>query len=357
MRYHDLVFDAMGCEVRLLIGDPLPGASPAADAAERERQFIHHFDSALSRFREDSELTMLNLDPRPAVPASPLLRQAVRAGLWAAERSDGLVDPTLGDAIVSVGYRRSRAGVAPESLADALAVAPPRRPAEPPAEPGWRSIEVDDEIGALRRPPGLIFDTGGSGKGLAADLVARRLRAYSRYVVDCGGDVRVGGFGAQLDPFAVHARHPIDDEPAAIFDVSAGGIATSGLDTRLWRREDGTFAHHLLDPGTGQPAWTGLVGVTALGGSALEAETLSKAALLSGPERGRGILAGYGGMLIHDDGEVELVGPVRPKLIGRRSSLPPSGRLHAGPRRRPAIAGATVEKSALTSRPTKGGDP
>lgn len=321
MSYYDLTFDSMGCEVRLLIGDPLPGSPPAAEAAERERGFIELYDHALSRFKEDSELTSLNDDPREAVPASPLLCQAIDAGLWAAERSGGLVDPTLGGAIVSAGYRDSRAGVTPEPLGEALAHAPARRAARPRAGAEWRSIAVDDLAGTVRRPPGVIFDTGGSGKGLAADLVAARLRSYSRFVVDCGGDVRVGGFGAKLDPFAVHARHPIDDETAAIFDVAEGGIATSGLDIRLWRREDGSFAHHLLDPSTGQPAWTGLVGVTALGRSALEAETLSKAALLSGPEHGRELISAFGGILVHDDGRVEISGPVEPRLVGRRSGV------------------------------------
>jgi thiamine biosynthesis lipoprotein len=207
-------------------------------------------------------------------------------------------------------------------LADALASAPERRPARPRQEAEWRRFTIDEELGTIRRPPGVAFDTGGSGKGLAADLVAAHLRGYSRFVVDCGGDVRVGGFGSTLDPVPVHARHPIDDEPAAIFDVSAGGIATSGLDIRLWRREDGGFAHHLLDPSTGSPAWTGLVGVTAMGRTALEAETLSKAALLSGPHRGRELLSEHGGMLVHDDGHVEIAGPLRAKLVGRRSGLP-----------------------------------
>ena len=34
MSYHDLTFDSMGCEVRLLIGDPLPGSLPAWEAVE-----------------------------------------------------------------------------------------------------------------------------------------------------------------------------------------------------------------------------------------------------------------------------------------------------------------------------------
>lgn len=325
MSLHDLTFEAMGCEVRLLVGEPLPGSPPAHFAAEQGRRFIASFDVALSRFRAGSELTAFNEDPRSEVPVSDLLRKAVRAGLWAAERTGGLVDPTLLGAIVSAGYRESRAGVEPVPLVDALALAPERRPARPSPRAEWRQIEVDDEQGTIRRPPGVGFDTGGSGKGLAADMLAERLRGYSRYVVDCGGDVRAGGFATQLDPFAVHARHPIDAEPAAIFQVSSGGIASSGVDTRIWRRDDGTFAHHLLDPSSGEPAWTGLVGVTALGRSALEAETLSKAALLSGPERARRVLAERGGMVVDESGAVELVGPVQAKLVGRRSAAVPAG--------------------------------
>ena len=93
---------------------------------------------------------------------------------------------------------------------------------------------------------------------------------------------------------------------------------------RIWRGSDGRYAHHLLDPASGEPAWTGLVGVTALGDTAVEAETLSKAALLSGPERGREVLAERGGLLVHDNGRVEPVGPLSVKP---RVRLPaPAGR-------------------------------
>ena len=48
----------------------------------------------------------------------------------------------------------------------------------------------------------------------------------------------------------------------------------------------------------------------------MEAETLAKAALLSGPEGGSAILAERGGLLVHDSGRVETVGPLsaRPRI-------------------------------------------
>jgi thiamine biosynthesis lipoprotein len=54
------------------------------------------------------------------------------------------------------------------------------------------------------------------------------------------------------------------------------------------------------------------VTVTALAPTALEAETLAKAALLSGPRTGGELLVEHGGVLVHDDGDVELVGPLAP---------------------------------------------
>jgi FAD:protein FMN transferase len=307
----DYGFHAMGSDVRLLIGRPLqPRALPPLEAADREKAYVLDFARKLSRFRPDSELSALNLDPRQRVPASPLLRAAVIAGLWAAERSGGLVVPTLVQALQRNGYADSLEGTSPADLKDALAVAPPRRPARPDRGQAWRRVLVDHQSGLIIRPPGVMIDTGGIGKGLCADAVAYRLAGYTRFVVDCGGDIAVGGIGSQLEPYEIAVEHPITGESVGTLRLSRGGVATSGLNVRIWRNADGSFGHHLLDPSTGTPAWTGLVGATAVGGSALEAETLSKLALLLGPEGARAVLAEQGGVIVHDDGDVELIGPL-----------------------------------------------
>lgn len=307
MTEHDLSFPAMGGEVRLLIGRPLmPGTPKPEQAAAREREYVEDFAYRLSRFEHGSELSRLNRDPQPIAAASPLLCAAVRAGLWAAQRSGGLVDPTLTAAIERAGYAGSRDGVRPASLRDALRQAPTRCPARPHPAQAWRQISVDGE--AVRRPAGLAIDTGGTGKGLCADAVARRLAGYSHCVVDCGGDIAIGGVGAQLEPVEVLLEHPLTGETVATLAVACGGVATSGLNVRIWRDESGGYAHHLLDPRTGLPAWTGLIAVTALAATALEAETLAKMALLAGPLGARRVLAEHGGVIVHDSGEVEQIG-------------------------------------------------
>lgn len=178
--------------------------------------------------------------------------------------------------------------------------------------------------GTIARPPGLRLDTGGTAKGLAADLAASLFGDRPRFFVDCAGDLRLRG-GPSRDVFDVVVEHPLTGEPAATLPVTEGAVATSGLGRRLWRGASGRPAHHLLDPARGRRAWTGLVSATALAPSGLEAETLAKAALLRGPAGARELLGPRGGVLVHDDGAVERVGrPVgrRPRLRVRLSRPP-----------------------------------
>ena len=105
------------------------------------------------------------------------------------------------------------------------------------------------------------------------------MAATRTFVIDAGGDLRLGG-ERPLERL-VRIDHPLDDRPAHEFQLGLGAVATSGIKTRLWRTDSG-FAHHLLDPSTGRPAWTGLIQTTSLGTTALEAETLAKMAFLSG---------------------------------------------------------------------------
>jgi thiamine biosynthesis lipoprotein len=227
---------------------------------------------------------------------------AIRAALWAAEDSDGLVDPTLLGALEAQGYRESLTGGA-APLAAALAHAPRRRPAR--AHPGarWRAVRIDDEAGTITRPPGLRLDTGGSTKGLAADAAAHVLDGG--YIVDCAGDMRVHA----RRPLRIAVEHPLTGEYAHMLHLAEGAVATSGLGRRVWERPRGGYAHHVLDPATGEPAWTGLLQVTAIAPTALAAETVAKAALLGGPARARALLAARdGGVLVHDDGSVEPIG-------------------------------------------------
>jgi FAD:protein FMN transferase len=306
-REHERVLDLFGTSVRILAGGPPAEGSPGPDLAVAVAQAVLlSCQLELTRFDPASELSRLNADPAPARVTSKLVAGAVAAAVRAAERSGGLVDPTLLGAMEEAGDRESRAGVAPASLTEALSVAPVRRPAAPAPEAAWRAIAVAGR--EVRRPPGLRLDLGGTAKGFAADRAAAALNDQHTFAVDAGGDIVIGGIGGAARTVTI--AHPLAERRSFAFELAAGAVATSGLGTRIWRTGDG-FAHHLLDPSTGRPAWTGVIQATALAASGLEAETLAKTALLSGPERGLELLEPGGGAIVLDDGEVVLAGELR----------------------------------------------
>ena len=266
MREHARTVEVFGGRVALRgAGREAPLALAVAEA------LLRRMHAALTRFDQRSELCRLNADPRATVPASALVRRLAAAVPYAGALSGGLVDATVEPALTP---QRT----APEGEP---------RPATADPQQRWAQVSIDAE--AVSRPPGVALDSGGLGKGLAADLVADRLRTLPSYAIECMGDVRVGGTAR-----ALRIAGPWDDEVLTELTLTDGAAATSGVTRRGW---------HLIDPGTGRPARTGIVQATALAPTALEAEVRAKAALLAGPAAARDHLP-HGGLLVLADGEV-----------------------------------------------------
>jgi thiamine biosynthesis lipoprotein len=286
----------------LVIG---PGqAGSAHDAAALAKRTLLAWHERFSRFNADSELSRLNRDPRETVPVSPLLAHLAQAVRDAGVASGGLVDGTLVPELERAGYVGDLRE--PLALRAALALAPARKPAAASPAQRWRELDVDLDACTITRPPGLMLDSGGLAKGLFADVLGAELATHAGFAVNCAGDLRIGG-AAQITR-AINVESPFDASTLHTFERSHSGVATSGIGRRSWLMRDGHPAHHLLDPSSGEPAYTGIVQVTALAPSALAAEIAAKAALLSGPRTACTWLA-HGGVIVYDDGSHELIAP------------------------------------------------
>ena len=187
-----------------------------------------------------------------------------------------------------------------------------------------------------------------------ADELAASLGALDAFAVDCAGDMRLGGSAAVTR--RVHVASPFDDSTLHTFELVAGGIATSGIGKRSWLDEHGRPAHHLLDPATGRPAFTGVVQATALAPTAAKAEVLSKAAVLSGPAAAQRILAA-GGALVTDDGSLPGPRSCRPVVHDYSSATARPPRHYSSATARPprhcsSAHGTTTASSCGESRAT-----
>jgi FAD:protein FMN transferase len=296
-------FDCFGSSCAVVVTGSAAQES-AADAASLARRRLEGWHERFSRFTAGSELSRLNDDPRWEVPTSLLMARFAQAVHVAGSLSDGLVDATLVDQIETAGYVSELSDPVP--LATALELAPTRKPGGGARSPHWAHIEVDLATLSVTRPPGVKLDSGGLAKGLFADVLAESLAAHPRFAINCGGDLAIGGAEGVTRPIKVES--PFDGRTLHTFNLQRVGVATSGIGKRSWIDEHGRPAHHLLDPATGTPAFTGIVQVTALAPSALIAEIHAKAAILSGPE-GAAAWLPRGGVIVFDDGSHQVLEP------------------------------------------------
>jgi thiamine biosynthesis lipoprotein len=298
-------FACFGSRCTVIVADRQVADARAAVAQARRRLLEWH--GQFSRFQRGSEMTRMNEAAEETVAVSPMMRRVVEAAVNAARATGGLVDPTLVSEIQRAGYESHFDGEG-LPLGVALALAPDRAPAAPAPAANWRHVRTDRRAGTVTRPPGVRIDPGGIAKGVFADELASLLSGYEAFVVDCGGDMRLGGRLALARD--VHVASPFDESILHTFAVASGGVATSGVGRRSWLDRDGRPAHHLLDPASGRPAFTGIVQVTALAPTAIAAESLSKAALLSGPARAERVLV-HGGAIVLEDGNFVVLEPAR----------------------------------------------
>ena len=233
--------------------------------------------------------------PRLAAPARRDRRRAAGRGAHRA----GWSIPTLVPALEAAGYDRTRR--APELAArrGARRRARPQAARRPTQGARWQRVTVDRPRDHAARPASRL-DTGGTGKGLAADMLATATRHRPLGASTCGGDLRVCGALRRRGPPPAHRR----DGPHARGSATARSprpASTRGCGARPTARRAITCSTRA----PAEPAWTGLISVTALAPTALEAETLAKAALLSGPNHARPLAHPPRRPAIHDDGDVE----------------------------------------------------
>lgn len=238
-------------------------------AADRAVQRVHELEQRWSRFVETSEVAAVNRAAGAPVVVSDDTLLLVELGRDAWYRTDGRFDPTVLGAVETIGYTTSFDGVPAEPA-----------PTPPPtgAADGCASITIDRATRTVRLPPGVRFDPGGIGKGLAADLVGHELQAADADggCVNIGGDLRVWGDGPDGGRWRIGAAD-------RTIEITDAGVATSGTGRRNWRF-DGDVVHHLIDPATQRSAAHGPNAVTVVAGSAWKAETYATALMVTAPE-------------------------------------------------------------------------
>ena len=254
------------------------GMAPAS-AQARAFAAVEALEARCSTWRPESLWSRLNAGDAVALPAEDL--DLLRRVAALSRQVDGAFDPVLGRLIEAWGLRRGGLTPDPEALGAA------RRAS------GLDLLELGAEGARLRN--GAWLEEGGFLKGRALDLAAAELRA---------GGARSGllDFGGQLLAWGPARRVALADpadrqRPRLTIRLRNASLSTSGTSER---------GRHILDPRTGQPcpAWGA---VAVLRPSGLEADVLSTALYVLGPDRGLAWAEAHGVAAVF----LPLEGPVR----------------------------------------------
>ena len=228
-------------------------------------------EDAMSRFRDESEVTELNRAALLGMPMAVGRRLAIAASTSdrAHRLTGGRFDPRVIGQLDDWGYRGATLGT-PVSRD---AVGSPDRIVE----------RLDRERIRLGHP----IDLGGIGKGLAVRWAAARVRraGVSRFLLDAGGDIAARGPGPDGGPWMVGVEDPAGGpDPLAVIALEDGAVATSSIRRLRWMVDEKP-RHHLVDPATGEPADGDLLAVTVVGPDPAWAEVWTKALFIGGRRR------------------------------------------------------------------------
>ena len=319
-------------------------------------------DRQASRFRPDSEISAVCRGADGAQGGgsrivSEGLAEAIAVALAAARWTGGLVDPTVANALCSLGYDRDFAAIRGDG-------AVPRGPAH---VPGWQSVRLDGR--RLRLAAGTGLDLGATAKGLGADRAAREAAAAvpaGGILVSLGGDIAVAG-EAPVGGWPVLVAdepEPVGQPPAPggrpaqfqprsrgqVVRLAAGALATSSILCRQWRR-GGRTLHHIVDPRTGLPAAGPWRTVSVAAANCAEANAASTAAIIAGDQAPAWLAAqGLPARLVARDGNVRLVGGW-PAIDEGLLDPPSTCRMPAGPGPVPGAAALAVPAAVDRSSP------
>jgi thiamine biosynthesis lipoprotein len=306
------VWEALGTTVVLRVCDPA-ALEQAVAILERELDVI---DRVASRFRSDSELERLNARAGHLTAISDRLYEALAVALRAARITGGLLDPTLGAALIEAGYDRDRTLLEPDDGAAAGAAVTPATP--DPAAPLARWSEVglvsrfEHIPPAVWVPAGVRLDLGATAKALTADRAAALIaeQTGSGVLVSLGGDIATAGEAPELG-WTVHVTddHRSDlSAPGQTVTIRADALATSSTTALRWSHH-GRSMHHILDPRTGRPADSPWRTVSVTAGNCVDANIASTAAIVIGAAAPAWLEShGLDARLVAHDGTAHTVG-------------------------------------------------
>jgi len=145
--------------------------------------------------------------------------------------------------------------------------------------------------------PGMRIDVGGIAKGYAVDSAIRVLKeaGIQNALINAGGDIYGVGTPPGKESWRIGIRHPRDRaDLLGVIELKDKAVATSG-DYENFFEVDGKRYCHIMDTRTARPV-QGIMSVTILADTAVEADALATAIFPLGADKGMKLIESLEGV-------------------------------------------------------------
>ncbi len=271
----------MGTFARIVaVADDAQKASDCIDAGFEE---LRRIDNLMSDYKPDSELSKVNREAFPGpIKISDELFGLLQKSTDFSRLSGGAFDITVGP-LVDLWKKAGEANAMP----DVEAIA------EAKARVGYEKLILDANEKKVRfAVEGMRLDLGGIAKGYSVDKAVELMKKKGALagMVDSGGNIYCFGKPTDRDFWLIGIQDPRveNEEPLMVLKLKDYAVATSG-DYRRFVTIGAKKVSHIIDVNTATGAGK-LSGDTIIAPTALEADALSTAVNVLGPEKGLALI-------------------------------------------------------------------
>lgn len=164
---------------------------------------------------------------------------------------------------------------------------------------------------------GMMIDLGSIAKGYATDEIVKILKeeGVQQAIVNLGGNIYAMGMKNGDTQWKIGIQNPFAERGQIVgsLDVHDKSVVTSGIYERFIEK-DGVKYHHILNPKTGYPYETEIVGVSIIADKSIDADSLSTLIFTEGLEDGIKLvekLDDVDAIFITDEKKVYVTGGIR----------------------------------------------
>jgi len=256
----------------------------SADAADYQiaiDSVLYAVDLSMSTYMEESLISKINRNV--SMQTDSLFLRVFESAMTIANETDGAFDPTIAPVVNfwGFGFEEIPNNNDDGKLKDLM------------LSVGYEKLSIQDSF-LVKSNPNTQIDFNAIAQGFTVDLVGEHLHklGINNYMIEIGGELKCNGLNADGELWRIGIDKPSEciqkDRFQAIIEVANKSVASSG-NYRKFKvdEETGTKYAHTINPKTGRPVQTNLLGVTIVTESCMKADAIATACMVMGVDKSK----------------------------------------------------------------------